>query len=126
MFIETDIIEFINRIINSNKSNNSEIKNNIIKFRDQLVLTQMTDQETIDKVDKIISCLDSIINIKNSLGFIDISVIINAPTEKGKKLRKVPITQREYADKHYNHYERDNSSTSCYSCGSSSTSRSRC
>jgi len=126
MFIETDIIEFINRIINSNKSNNSEIKNNIIKFRDYLVLTQMTDQETIDKVDKIISCLDSIINIKNSLGFIDISVIINAPTEKGKKLRKVPITQREYADKHYNHYERDNSSTSCYSCGSSSTSRSRC
>ena len=126
MFIETDIIEFINRIINSNKSNNSEIKNNIIKFRDYLVLTQMTDQETIDKVDKTISCLDSIINIKNSLGFIDISVIINAPTEKGKKLRKVPITQREYADKHYNHYERDNSSTSCYSCGSSSTSRSRC
>lgn len=126
MFIETDIIEFINRIINSNKSNNSEIKNNIIKFRDYLVLTQMTDQETIDKVDKIISCLDSIINIKNSLGFIDISVIINAPTEKGKKLRKVPITQREYADKHYNHYERDDSSTSCYSCGSSSTSRSRC
>ena len=126
MFIETDIIEFINRIINSNKSNNSEIKNNIIKFRDYLVLTQMTDQETIDKVDKTISCLDSIINIKNSLGFIDISVIINAPTEKGKKLRKVPITQREYADKHYNHYERDDSSTSCYSCGSSSTSRSRC
>ncbi len=126
MFIEQDIIEFINRIINSNKSNNSEIKNNIIKFRDYLVLTQMTDQETIDKVDKIISCLDSLLHIKNSLGFIDISAIINAPTEKGKKLRKVPITQREYADKHYNHYERDNSSSSCYSCGSSSTSRSRC
>ena len=121
-----NIIEFINRIINSPKGNNKDIKNNIILFRDYLALTQMTDQGTIDKVDKIIACLDSILNIKNNLGFIDIATIINAPTEKGKRLRKVPITQQEYVDKHYNHYHSSCGTTTVDSCGSSYSSRSRC
>ena len=122
MFVETDVVEFINRIINVPKTNNSEVKKNIIKFRDYLVLTKMTDQETIDKVDKIIACLDSIITVKNTLGFVDISALINAPvTEEIKKLRKVPITQSQYSNKHYHHYHNDDSASSCYTCGAGSS-----
>ena len=129
MFIETDIIEFINRIINSPKGQAQDIKRNLILFRDYLVLTEMTDKETVDQVDKILDCLDGLLKIKKSLGVVDIAAIINAPnTEKGKALKKIPITQNQYADKHYNHYESDSSSSSCYSCGarSTTTSRRRC
>jgi hypothetical protein len=125
MFIQNDVLEFINRIINSQTSSASEIKKNLILFRDYLALTEMTDKQTIDKVDKILDCLEGLLQVKKSLGVVDISVIINAPnTEKGKALKKIPIIQHQYADKHYHHYERDNSSSSCYTCGSSSNSSS--
>ena len=131
MFVEPDVIEFINRIVNA-EGEKKEVRTNIIKFRDYLVLTKMTDNETIKKVDKVIQCLDSLLSIKAAIGVVDVETIINAPnTERGKSLKKVPITQARYADKHYNHYESSSSSScgtsssSCYTCGASS-SRRRC
>jgi hypothetical protein len=122
MFDEILIIEFINRIINNAAKNSLETKENLIQFRDYLVVTKMTDDETIEKVDKVIMCFESIMNIKNVLGHVDIATMFQEKEEiKGRGLKKVPIHQTKYIEKHYHHYEPTVSS----SCGSSS-STSRC
>ena len=111
MFDNKDLIEFINRIINSEQPE-EEIKNNVIKFYEYLELTEMADETTSRKLSKIIACLDEILTLKKALGYIDINTLLLEPEEQ-KKLVKKPKKQ-----KHYNHYERGSSS----SCGSSSSS----
>ena len=126
MFEESAIIEFINRLINCTDEKNEAIKINIMKFRDYLVLTKMVEAKTIIKIDNILSCLDSILQIRNLMGGFDITNLFNEQV-KGKKLSKKPLIQPEYQEKHYSHYQSD-SSTSCggYSsnnCGTSSYRR---
>ena len=55
MFLQSDILEFINKIINQSKvSDKLDVKQNITKFRDYLKLTQMVDDATIADIDIII------------------------------------------------------------------------
>ncbi len=115
MFDEQEIIEFFNRIINAPELKNQEIKSNVTKFYEYLVLTKMCDDETLTKLSKIITCLNEIITIRKTIGYIDINTLLQEP-EIPKKLVKKAQNQ-----KHYGHYE---SSSSSSSCGTSSyTSR---
>ena len=117
MFDEQEIIEFFNRIINAPNINNQEIKVNVTKFYEYLVLTKMCDEETLEKLSKIVICINEIITIKKTMGYIDIGTLLQEP-ETPKKLSKRPQSK-----KHYNHYE---SSSSSSSCGGSTSYSSHC
>ena len=114
MFDKTEIIEFFNRIINAPELKEQEIKQNVSKFYEYLELTQMCDEASLNKLSKIIICLNEILAIKKTVGYIDINTLLLAPEEQ-KRLVKRPRNQ-----KHYNHYESGNNS----SCGSTSYSSS--
>ena len=117
MFDEKEIIEFFNRIINTDNLDDKDIKNNVTKFFEYLVLTKMCDKETLEKLARIIACLNEILIIKKTIGYIDINTLLLSKEEQ-KKLVKKPQKNR-----HYNHYE-PSSPTYSSSCGCSSyTSR---
>ena len=132
MFDETEIIEFFNRIINAPQLNEEEIETNVTKFYDYLELTQMCDEETLSKLYKIVRCIDSIITIKKTMGYIDVRSLLNAEPEQHMKLTKKP--KKTTQTKHYNHYHSssssgcggNSSSSSSSSCWGSSTSSSSC
>ena len=93
MFVGTDVIEFINKIINQSEVKDKEkVKQNITKFREYLKLTCMADEVTLADIDLILSCIDELMVLKSKLGIVD--------------------------EKHYRHYSSSNNS----SCGSSSPS----
>lgn len=117
MFDEPEIIEFINRIINFQDISVEEIKENIKKFYEYLVLTKMCEDCVLEKILKIIDCLDEILALKNKLGYIDIGSLLIEPETPKKKIKK-PVDK-----KHYGHYE---SSEHSSSCGTSRTYTSRC
>lgn len=112
MFNPKNIIEFINKIINQvDNETNEEIEENLRKFRDYLDLTQMCDSETLEKVDRVLECYDSLMNIKHSFGFVDVSSLFAKEKEEAKKLVKKrqtkPVVQQQkadYTEKHYRHY----------------------
>lgn len=107
MFDEVEIIEFINRIINSENIKEQDIKHNIMKFYEYLELTQMCDEETSEKLSSIIRCLNEILILKRNLGYIDINNLLLEPEEQKK------LVKRPKKNKHYNHYESSSSSSSC-------------
>lgn len=142
MFKQESIIEFINKIVNQVEET-EEAEENLRKFRAYLELTEMCDSETLARVDKVLDCYDSIINLKRSFGSVDVSSLFKEKVNTGKKLVKrrfpKPIEQRkdEYEDKHYRHYsssyQEPVSLSGCgesvsYSsgCGSGSSYRSGC
>lgn len=91
MFEEQEIIEFLNRIINSPNINHYKIKNNVKKFYDYLVLTEMCDDIFLSKLNKIIDCLDEIIVIKETFGDISLNDLLLRQTkqkEKNNQLKK--------------------------------------
>lgn len=120
MFLHMDIIEFINKIINQSKvSDKVVVKQNIMKFREYLKLTQMCDDATLADIDIIIDCLDELMVLKSKLGDVDVTVIFQGREEEKITPRKLEKTrQSRYDEKHYRHYVGGNSS----SCGSSSPS----
>ena len=127
MFQEAQIIEFLNKIINADESNKKEIKINVTKFYEYLILTKMCHYSTLERVKKIVDSIDSILIIKENFGYIDLYNIVKQakepPTksvqspkkvsEEPKKLIKSPQIER-----HYVHYESYGPSF----CGSSSSS----
>lgn len=141
MFDQDNIIEFINKIINQVEEV-GDAEANLRKFRDYLELTEMCDNETLAKVDKVLDCYDSIINLKRTFGSVDVSSLFKEAVNAGKKLVKRRVTKPvqpkdEYEDKHYRHYSSSYhepvSSSGCggsvsYSsgCGCGSSYRSGC
>lgn len=125
MFLNKDIIEFINKIINQTSISDSEfIKENILKFKKYLELTKMCDKKSLEDIDVIISCADELIALKDKIGNIDINIILKNKEEKQVKEKKKVIikekpSQSLYDEKHYHHYSFDNSS----SCGGGSSYR---
>lgn len=125
MFLNKDIIEFINKIINQTSISDSEsIKENILKFKKYLELTKMCDKKSLEDIDVIISCTDELIGLKDKIGNIDINIILKNKEEKQVKEKKKVIikekpSQSLYDEKHYHHYSFDNSS----SCGGGSSYR---
>lgn len=145
MFEQMNIIEFINKLINQvDSEEKEEIEENLRKFRTYLELTQMCDEDTLVKVDKVLDCYDSLVDIKNNFGFVDVSsLFLNEKAEGGKKLAKKKMVEPrrvpkdDYEDKHYRHYSSSYRepvvSSGCggsvsYSsgCGCSSSYRSGC
>ncbi len=143
MFNQENIIEFINKIINQvDGDENEEVEANLRKFRAYLELTEMCDNETLSRVDKVLDCYDSLMNLKRSFGFVDVSALFKEKENAAKKLVKKRVTKPvqpkdEYEDKHYRHYSSSYhepvSSSGCgggvsYSsgCGSGSSYRSGC
>ena len=80
MFARNDIIQFISRII-INVKEKKEARENILKFRRYLELTQMADAKTLEKIDKIVLCLDSILQIKQ---------VMDEYTYKNNKKNTIP------------------------------------
>ncbi len=122
MFEEQEVIEFFNRIINAPNLEEQEIKQNITKFYEYLVLTKMCSGSSLKRLNKIVVCLNEILAIRRAIGYMDINTLLLEPEEQ-KRLLKQNI-------KHYGHYE-SNRSTACgctsysNSCGSTSYTR-RC
>ncbi len=125
MFLNKDIIEFINKIINQASISDSEsIKENILKFKNYLELTKMCDKKSLEDIDVIINCVDELIRLKDKIGNIDINIILKNKEEKQVKEKKKVIikektSQSLFDEKHYHHYSFDNSS----SCGGGSSYR---
>lgn len=124
MFLQVDVIEFINKIINqSNVKDKESVKTNITKFREYLILTQMADETTLAEIDIILDCLNELMVLKNKLGDVDVMMIFQGREESVDKPRSLKKTRQSlYDEKHYRHYERDTSS----SCGSSPSYSSSC
>jgi len=130
MFDYEEIIEFINRLINAPELEKEDIKKNVSKFIEYLEVTKMTDEKTISKLKKIISCLGELLTIKKAMGCVDIRSLLSEQPDTPMKLTKKP---KNTSQKHYNHYSRGTSSgcggSDDYyssSCGGSSTYTSRC
>ena len=126
MFLGTDIIEFINKIINSEEIKGEEIANNLKEFDNYLKLTKMADEKTLACIEQVINCLPEIINLKNKIGYLDINILLKEQDkEEIKKSDKRNVKQKtkKYEEKHYIHYQ-DSSADPC-GCSSGTSSR-RC
>ena len=124
MFDEQKTIEFFNRIINAPEISDEEIEANVAKFHEYLSLTHMCDEDTLEKLGKIVECLHEILVIRNTIGYVDVSTLLLAEPEPQMRLTKKP--RKTTQTKHYNHYHRSSSSSSSSSCWGSSTSSSSC
>lgn len=132
MFNETNIIEFINKIINESNEDEKELKNNIEKFKEYLILTKMSNLRITEWINQVIICLPELFALKKKIKNVDISSLIdineikvseeNISKEDRKKLTK-KLNGKINIEKHYHHYE--TSSTSSY-CGGGSTTRNGC
>lgn len=107
MFEKREVMEFINRIINASNISEEEIIQNVTNFYEYLVLTKMCDDDLLEKISKIISCLSEILIIKCCFGYVDVNVLLLKPDSE-KKLVKKPQNK-----KHYGHYESSDSSSFC-------------
>lgn len=116
MFLNSDIIEFLNKIINQDINvENSVIKDNIRKFKDYLELTKMCDEATLADIDIVLECLDEFVSLKRKLGRIDVSDFIESRDKDCVDNRRlIKSKQSEYDRKHYVHYISGSSG-----CGSS-------
>ncbi len=122
MFLQVDVIEFLNKIINQSDFKDREsVKENIKKFRDYLRLTQMCDEATLAEIDIVLDCINELMTLKRKLGNVDVTVIFEGREEKQDKPLKLEKTrQTKYDQKHYRHYTKA-SSTSCGTSVSSSS-----
>ena len=119
MFVGTDVIEFINKIINqSDVKDKDKVKQNITKFREYLRLTCMCDETTLTDIDLILSCIDELMILKSKLGIVDVMSIFEGREETKQPRRLAKTRQSLYDEKHYRHYSSNNNS----SCGSDSPS----
>jgi hypothetical protein len=119
MFVGTDVIEFINKIINqSDVKDKDKVKQNITKFREYLRLTCMCDETTLTDIDLILSCIDELMVVKSKLGIVDVMSIFEGREETKQPRRLAKTRQSLYDEKHYRHYSSSNNS----SCGSNSPS----
>ncbi len=119
MFDKDSILEFIIRIIDkATETNKKDIINNLIQFKEYLILTKMVDNDTLKEIEKIIYCANELINLKLKMGLTvdDMTKIINRNSEKEVKLKPVNL------NRHYEHYGNSFSS----SCGGSTSYRSGC
>ena len=124
MFVGTDVIEFINKIINQSDVKDKQlVKQNITKFREYLRLTCMADEATLTDIDLILSCIDELMVVKSKLGNVDDMSIFEGREETKTQSRRLAKTrQSSYDEKHYRHYQRDYTST----CSSTSSRSSSC
>ena len=125
MFDCDEIIEFINKIINrANNSNRKEIIENVNTFVNYLKLTKSLSTKDLKKVDKIVDCIDELINlkIKMNLSKIDIESIISEEKEITSNPKIITKSYPNYEEKHYIHYDTDYTS----SCGGGYRYRSGC
>ena len=125
MFLGSDIIEFVNKIINSKEIKDEQIANNLKEFVNYLKLTKMADEQTLKCLNSILSCLPEIINLKNKIGYLDINIILGEKEKlnmdkSDEKQAKNKVKQ--YEQKHYNHYHKGTSDP----CGVSSRVSSPC
>ena len=135
MFNENDIIEFINKIINSTNTDEGT-RGNLGQFRAYLELTKMCDNDTLAKVDKVLECFDSLADLKNKLGYVDVTTLFLKPkNEKTFSKRKTqpmpqprprpkprPQPRDDYEDKHYRHYSSSYPEYWSSGCGGGSSS----
>ena len=123
MFVGTDVIEFINKIINqSDVKDKAQVKQNITKFREYLRLTCMADETTLTDIDLILSCIDELMVVKSKLGNVDVMIIFEG--REGTKVQPRGLAKTRdsvYDEKHYRHYS-GGSSSSCSSTSSYSSS----
>lgn len=125
MFLGSDILEFINKIIDLNDTKNENKTELIENFKNYLKLTKMADEETLKCIDKIIKCLPEICILKQKLGTFDLNIILKDEQQNIEKNDQVKAKKivKLYDEKHYHHYQTSSSDP----CGCSSrVTNSRC
>jgi len=120
MFLGSDIIEFVNKIINIKEVKEEEILTNLKGFVNYLKLTKMADDQTLKCLNHILDCLPEIIRLKNKIGYLDVNMLFkeeekNNITKSDEKKAKEIV--KKYEEKHYHHYHQSSSS----SCGCDTT-----
>lgn len=128
MFENDNVVEFVNKIINSSQEDDKEIGVNLEKFKEYLKLTKMGDDDIINWMDRVIACLPEIIALKKKIKTINIISIVELENNnKLKKESKKTLTKKHDDNvnvvKHYHHYETVNTSSNC---GGGSTTRRGC
>ena len=113
MVNENEIIEFFNRIINVEDSDDKEVIKNVNEFYKLLGLTKMCDEDTLEKMSRIVLCINELLNIKNSVGEVDVSIVLNGYDKSNRKVKKKGSRKDTNENKHYKHYESGSSSSSC-------------
>ena len=93
MFLEKNVIEFINKIINESKEEENELKSNLEKFKEYLILTKMSDKKIVEWVNIVNNCLPEIIalkkKIKKNIDIISLIELKENEIEKNNVERKV-------------------------------------
>ena len=115
MFLGNDIMDFINKIVNSEDTQAQNKLKNIEEFRNYLRLTKMADEETLKCIDKVIECLPEIFKLKLKVGYFDINNILKSEKDSLEHNDQKKAKQRIklYEEKHYHHYQNASSSSSC-------------
>lgn len=126
MFLGSDILDFINKIIDLKDTKTDEKVKLIKEFENYLKLTKMADDQTLKCVDKVVNCLPEICSLKEKMGFFDLNMVLKEDKETIEKNDESRAKKKvkKYEEKHYHHYQTNTSD----SCGSSSrrTTNSRC
>ena len=105
MFREEEIIEFVNRILNTIDTNEEDMRYTIKQFYQYLKLTKMTNQETLDKLSVTIDHFDEIIEMKRHNAMIDIRpLFFKEETRKSEKEKKY-YRRFTKPNRHYEAYE---------------------
>lgn len=93
----------------------------------------MCDSETLVKVDKVLDCYDSLMNIKRSFGLVDVSsLFMRGKQEVANKLVKKRIPkpvqrlEEENEKKYYSHYSSYSEPVVSSDCGGSVSYSSGC
>lgn len=132
MFNETNIIEFINKIINESNEDEKELKNNIEKFKEYLILTKMSNLRITEWLNQVIICLPEILVLKKKLNNINVSSLIDINeikvseeniSKEDRKILTKKFNEKINIEKHYHHYETSSTSSNC---GGGSTTRRGC
>ena len=124
MFLGTDILDFINKIIDLKDTKTDEKVKLIKEFKNYLKLTKMADEQPLNCVDKVVKCLPEICTLKEKMGFFDLNMILKEDKEKIEKNDETRAKKlvKTYEEKHYKHYQTNTSDP----CGVRSKTNDRC
>lgn len=94
MLDEEQVLEFLNMIINTPGISKEEIKKGISFFRNSFILNNMCDADFQNKMSRILSCLDAIIMIKETFGYVNLPALLLEPEMHKQKIKSNRNRQR--------------------------------
>jgi hypothetical protein len=99
MFDGGNIIEFFNRLINTPDLGDEEVSSNVCKFYNYLCLTKMCNEETLNKLYKIVNCISEILVIRKEVGYFDVRTLFYEQKEKPQELEQNKPNNQQVQEK---------------------------